>query len=80
MDHGLKRKLGIPLKIDTIEVNKKFNFMELFTLKQNNIRVFIYFVYTGCFKIKYTILNQHNFHSIIDTNLKQKPFKKGGFK
>ena len=36
--------------------------------------------YTGCFKIKYTIWNQYNFHSIIDTNLKQKPFEKRGFK
>ena len=37
-------------------------------------------VHTGCFKIKYTILNEHNFHSIIDTNFKQKPFEKGGLK
>ena len=36
--------------------------------------------YTGSFKIKYTIWNPHNFHSVIDTNLKQKPFGKEGLK
>ena len=35
----------IPQKIETIEVNKNVNFMEMFTLKQNCIRVFKEFEY-----------------------------------
>ena len=39
------------------------------------VYMYVYIYYTVSFKIKYKVLNQYNFHCIIDTILKQNPLE-----